>query len=71
MDNKYSTTFKLTHNLKLTVYDWQTRVKLVFENGSRSQFIHLDVDGWTEFKKSLYSIDEEFRRRFNYQYSNV
>lgn len=71
MDYKYSTTFILTDKLKLTVYDWQTKVTLVFENKSVNQIIHLDVDSWTEFKKSLHEIDQEFQRRFNYQYSNL
>lgn len=71
MDYSYSTTFKLTDKLKLIIYDWQTKVTLVFENKSVNQFIHLDVDGWTEFKKSLDDIDQEFKRRFNSQYTNV
>lgn len=69
MDYTFSKSFILTHNLKIRVYDWQTRVKIAIENTTTNQSIDLDVDGWTEFKKCFLAIDEEYKKRFNYQYS--
>jgi regulator of sigma D len=61
--------FILTNNFNIYVKDVQDNTKLVFEiNGC---LFALSYDQWTEFKKSLSSIEREVNRRFHYEFSSL
>lgn len=58
--------FIVTDKLRVLARGEQLNTYLAIE--SDGQTIQLNVDKWTEFKKSMNAIDVEFMRRFNYQY---
>lgn len=68
MDNK---TFIITGDLKVIVMDWKTNTRIIIQNFDSKSFSYMDIDKWTEFKKNIYAIDEEFHKRFNYQYPDL
>jgi hypothetical protein len=69
---EFRKTFNITHNMKIELINVQlnTKILITTETPSGKDHIFLDVDGWTEFKKSIKDIDQEFYKRFNYQYPN-
>lgn len=67
--------FVITHNARVEVAKSQLNTVIVFQSLTKKddRFIldssfTMDVDRWTEFKKTMYAIDEEFQKRFNYPY---
>lgn len=69
MEYAYSKTFIITGDFKAVLSNWQTNTSIFLVNGnSRDHYVYMDIDKWTEFKKSINAIDEEFRKRFNYQF---
>lgn len=66
------TTVNVTGDLKVRICGWRLNTRIIVENtGTEKKGVSLDVDKWTELKKSIFYIDEEFRNRFNYQYSTL
>ena len=65
--------FIITHDMKVEFKNFQTKTKIIFTINSAlgGQSISLDVDKWTELKKSITDIDKEFYKRYNYQYSDL
>lgn len=74
MDFAYSKTFIITNDLKAIVSNWQLDAAIFIEKKNKNTglltFIMMDLNHWTEFKKTINAIDEEFKRRFNYQHPN-
>lgn len=63
--------FIITNDLKVIVGGWQIDTVVFIENSDQKKYVYLDVDKWTELKKSILAIDTEFWKRFNYQYPNL
>lgn len=65
--------FIITNDMKVEFTDVQldTKIIIVTQSSIGRQSICLDVDKWTELKKSILDIDKEFYKRFNYQYSDL
>lgn len=63
-------TFLITEDLKVVVSSWKlnTSIFIVNKNNKCSIF---EVDKWTEFKKSIKDIDDEFNKRFVCLYPNL
>lgn len=61
--------FIITNDMKIQFKNDQLETKIIISvytpNGRES--VSLDVDKWTEFKKSISDVDQEFYRRFNHQ----
>lgn len=65
--------FIITHDMKVEFKNVQlsTEIVITVNSSSGRQSICLDVDKWTELKKSIFDIDKEFYKRFNYQYPDL
>lgn len=65
-------TFIITNNLRAKVANTQLDTVLTIEtlrkNSRDYDFITMNFDRWTEFKKNINAIDEEFQTRFRHQY---
>ena len=48
-----------------------TEIVIAIDSPLGRRSISMDVDKWTEFKKSIFDIDAEFYKRFNYQYPDL
>lgn len=59
--------------MKVEFKDVQLNTKVIISTYSPlgRHSVCLDVDKWTEFKKSIFDIDKQFYKRFNYQYSDL
>ena len=59
--------------MKVEFKDVQLDTKIIITTNSifGKQSVYLDVDKWTEFKKTLFELDREFYKRFNYQYPDL
>jgi len=70
---EFQKTFIITHNLKVELKNVQldTRILITAETSSGKEQVFMDIDRWTEFKKAINDIDQEFYKRFNYQYPNL
>ena len=59
--------------MSATVCDTQLNTSILLktiDNGV-SYCIKMKIDKWSEFKQSIKAIDQEFYKRFNYQYPNL
>ncbi len=70
-------TFIITDNVRVKLANVQLDTLLVIESVKRKDqdlivdnYITMNIDRWTEFKKNINAIDEEFKKRFNYQYND-
>lgn len=65
--------FIITHDMKVEFKNVKlsTEIIITTESSSGSKSVCLNVDKWTEFKKAISDIDQEFYKRFNYQYSDL
>lgn len=70
---EFRKSFNITHNMKVELINVQlnTKVLITTETPLGKDRIFMDVDRWTEFKKAINDIDQEFYKRFNYQYPSL
>lgn len=61
------TGFNITNKLRVYVRESQLETYVVIESNGATAV--LDLDKWFEFKKDFFNIDQEFFKRFHYQYS--
>lgn len=64
--------FIITKDFKITANSWKSTTALLITNsdGNAKHFVIISINEWNELKKRVNEIDVEFRKRFNYQYSN-
>jgi len=63
----------ITNDMSATLFDTQLNTYILLktiDNGVPS-YIKMKIDRWSEFKQSIRAIDQEFWKRFNYQYPNL
>lgn len=70
MEFANSKTFLITDDFKTVVSNWQLNTTIFLVN-KHSKFAYLEIDKWTEFKKSIIDIDEECNKRQNCQYPDL
>lgn len=70
MDFSLSKTFLIDEDFKVVVSSWQLHSTIFLVNKTE-KFAYLDVDKWTEFKKSISDIDDEVNMRVNCQYPTL
>lgn len=65
-------TLIITGDLKIIISNWKTSTTIfIVNNEGKHHFGFMEMNVWKEFKKRIEDIDVEFRKRFNYQYTNV
>lgn len=70
MDFLLSKTFAIDDDFKVVVSSWQLNSSIFLVNKA-DKFAYLDVDKWTELKKSLSDIDDEVNKRINTPYPTL
>jgi len=65
--------FTVTHDMKIEFKNVQLNANIIISTFTPcgKQSICMDIDKWTEFKKSIFDIDKEFYKRVNYQYQDL
>lgn len=63
-----TTTFHITGDLKVVFTNSQLNTKIYIANKNGNNFVCLDIDKWTEFKKNIFAIDKEFYSRLHSQF---
>ncbi len=66
-----SRTFVITNDMRIIVKNIHLNTIIEIVDIGNNKSITIGVDKWNEFKQSIQHIDEEFYRRFKYQYSNL
>lgn len=70
MDESKCTSVIVTNDLRVLICDYQLNTYILIQ-GANDSCISMDIDKWTEFKQSINTIDEEFKKRFNSQKSDA
>jgi hypothetical protein len=70
MEYTFSKTFLINEDFKVVVSNWQLNSTIFLVNKT-NKCAYLDIDKWTEFKKSIVSIDDEINKRFNCHEPNL
>lgn len=63
-------TIFITDDFKIVISNIQLNTSIFLVN-KNSKFAHFEVDKWTEFKKSISDIDDEFTKRTNCQHPDL
>ena len=65
--------FIITNDMKVQFRNVQLDTKIVISVNlpTGTESVSMDVDKWTEFKKAINDVDQEFYKRFNYQYPSL
>lgn len=74
MEHSYGKTLIITNDLKVIIQKLQTDTQIIIERKGYNNlysFVKMDIDHWTEFKKAIKDIDDEFMKRFKYPYPTV
>lgn len=70
MDESKCSSVIVTNDLRVLVCDYQLKTHILIQ-GVNNSCIFMDIDKWTEFKQSINTIDEEFKKRFKAQSSDT